>query len=251
MRRKLVLPMMAAIVLTGCAGSRQPPTAAIGRQTLNVAYSALAGDNPQMALSITNIILKSDPNDPDSLVARGDAYYLLNDCLHAAADYRHALAVKAEMASAELGLGRCALRQDPRTATGDFARATKDEPGNAAAFNDLGIARAEQGNFVAAIMAFHAALAVDPRLRAARVNLGMALALGGKPGAGAAILGPLAGAPGATPMIRADYATALVLSGRADAARHILLADMPSDAAASAIREMSHLASSAAMGKAD
>jgi Flp pilus assembly protein TadD len=213
--------------LAACSSGAPLSAALTGNRTLNIARTALAGGNPQMALTVTNAVLKSNPDDSEALIDRGDAYYLLNDCVSATADFRHALRISPRTATAELGLGRCALPTDPRTAAADFNDATRDAPGDAVAFNDLGIARADQSEFGAAQAAFRSALAIDPSMQAASVNLGMSLALGGNPTQAEIVLGPIARGAGATPLIRADYATSLALAGHPKVANRILIADMP------------------------
>lgn len=233
--------VLLTLILAACAVPMPAKQVEIGNGTLNVARTALAGGNPRMALTVTNAVLKSDPHDVEALIERGDADFSLNDCTGATASYHAALAVAPRAAAAQLGLGRCALQTDPRTAAADFTRATQDAPASFIAFNDLGMAQAEQSNFPAAIAAFRSALAINPSMQAANVNLGMALALGGHPDQAETILGPLARSPASTPMIRADYATALTLAGHSGAALHTLLADMPAVEAQAMVEQMSKL----------
>ncbi|MCW8307218.1 tetratricopeptide repeat protein [Acidiphilium sp. PA] len=239
--RRIAAVLLILGPLAACSNGTPLSAALTGNRTLNIARTALAGGNPQMALTVTNAVLKSNPDDSEALIDRGDAYYLLSDCVSATADFRHALRVSPRTATAELGLGRCALPTDPRTAADDFNDATRDAPGNAVAFNDLGIARADQSEFSAAQAAFRSALAIDPSMQAASVNLGMSLALGGNPAQAEIVLGPLARDPGATPLIRADYATALALAGHPKAANRILIADMPAAEADAMIAQILRL----------
>jgi Flp pilus assembly protein TadD len=229
------------MVLAGCATQAPGVKATIGHQTLNVARSALAGGNPRMAVTVTTAVLKSNPNDPEALIDRGDAYFMLQNCVDATADYRHALTVTPRATAAELGLGRCALPTDPRAAEAAFGRATRDDPENAVAFNDLGIALADQSDFAAAEQAFQSALVIDPALQAAQVNRGLALALGGQPAQAAVVLGALARSTTATAKIRADYATALVLAGQPADATTVLSKDMPSAEAVTTVADMRKL----------
>lgn len=230
-------------VLLLAACSTQPRTTLqLGNKTLNVATAALAGGNPRMALRVADAVLESAPDDPRALIDRGDAYYLMNDCARSETDYRHALREKPHAADAEIGLGRCALARNPRTAIADFSRAAGDDPSSATAANDLGVAYAESGKFTAAEAEFEKTLALSPDMKAASVNLGMSLALGGKPDRAETILGPLARGPGATARIRADDATALVLANRKAAARRILLADMPDTEAQGMTAQLARLA---------
>ncbi|MDD2877110.1 MAG: tetratricopeptide repeat protein [Acidiphilium sp.] len=232
------LAFLVAGSLAACSAQAPSGQAKIGNQTLNVARSALAGGNPQLALTVANAVLRNNPTDAEALIVRGDAYFILKNCVGASADYRQSLGTSPHLAEAEIGRGRCALQTDPRTAAADFTHAVRDAPSNAAAFNDLGIAESEQSHFSAATTAFHAALAIDPSMQSANVNLGLTLALGGNPAEGETILGPLARSANATPRIRADYATALVLAGHKTSANRVLLADMPAVEATATVAQM-------------
>jgi len=233
----LAVTILVAIALPGCtpapqqAGQPESGQApgAIGPGTLNVADAAIAGGDPDMALSVTQSVLATDPHNADALVHEGDAYYALSRCNSAEAAYNLALTNDPKSTAAETGLGRCLLKTDPAAAEAALALAIQDDPGNAAAYNDLGIARDLQGNFAGAVQPYQQALTADPALTAAEVNLGLSLALSGNGAAALQYLGPLATGPGATPKIREDYAAALVASGRPDEARQVLAVDLPPD----------------------
>jgi Flp pilus assembly protein TadD len=239
-----------AAALAGCAGPARTSAArpALGANTLNVAETALAGNRPDLALHVADAVLKLDPGNVRARLIHGDAAYLLGDCQTATRDYTALLGAAPHDARAEIGLGRCALRGGGRGAVTAFRRATRDDPHNAVAFNDLGVALSQRGAFAAAAPAFRRALALRPNFRAARANLGLALALGGNAGAGAAIIAPLAqGGPISAPE-RADYAAALALSGHHGAARQVLDATMPAAEADAVETRMARLAARPAAG---
>ena len=142
---------------------------------------------------------------------------------------------------AETGLGRCLLKTDPHAAELAFTQAIADDPGNADALNDLGIARDLQGNFAGAVEPYSRALLADPSMTAAEVNLGLSLALSGHGPEALQYLGPLATGPGATPKIREDYAAALLASGRSAEAQQVLSIDLPPDQVQSAMRGFSQV----------
>ena len=108
-------------------------------------------------------------------------------------------------------------------------------PGNAAALNDLGIARDLQGNFAGAITPYQQALLAQPGSIATEVNLGLSLALSGNGAQALQYLGPLAAGPDATAKIRENYAAALISAGRDDEARQVLSLDLPPDQVNSAM----------------
>jgi Flp pilus assembly protein TadD len=203
--------------------------AQVGPDSLNVADAAIAGGNPDMALSVSQSVLQADPNNVDALEHEGDAYYALGRCPASEAAYRLALVQAPKATAAETGLGRCLLKTDPPSAEAAFEAATQDDPGNADAWNDLGIARDLQGNFAGAVDPYQKALVAEPSLTAAEVNLGLSLALSGNGAQALQYLGPLATGQNATPKIREDYAAALVASGRDSEARQVLAVDLPPD----------------------
>jgi len=237
-RRKAVphsVPLVLVLALAACA--QQPrsqtaanaPTGSVGPNTLNVADAAIAGGDPSMALSISQSILKDDPDNVDALVHEGDAYYALDRCLPAQAAYQLALKYDAKSSLAETGLGRCLLKSDPAAAEQAFEAAVAADPGNAAAWSNLGIARDLQGNFQGAVAPYQQSMLANPGSMATEVNLGLSLALSGHGPEALQYLGPLATGQNATPKIRQDYAAALIASGRDAEARQVLAVDLPPD----------------------
>ncbi len=222
-------------LLAGCGAPNAPPQGAVGPGTLNVADAAIAGGDPSLALSITQSVLAADPGNVDALVHEGDAYYNLGRCPASVAAYRLALQGDAKSAPAETGLGRCLLKTDPQAAEAALLLAVRDDPGSAAAYNDLGIARDLQDNFSGAAVAYQRALAAAPEMTAVEVNLGLSLALAGNGPAALQYLGPLATGQEATPKIREDYAAALIAAGRPTEARAVLAIDLPQQQVASAL----------------
>jgi Flp pilus assembly protein TadD len=231
------LCLFAVLLLSACVGNQKSASSGQsagssgsgGPSTLNVADAAIAGGDPTMALSVSQSILSEHPDNVDALVHEGDAYYALGRCPASEAAYRLALNNDPKSSVAETGLARCLLKTDPAAAEQALEAAVTDDPGNADALNDLGIARDLQGNFAGAVDPYQKALLANPELTGAEVNLGLSLALSGN-GAGALqYLGPLATGPTATPKIREDYAAALVAAGRNDEARQVLAIDLPPD----------------------
>jgi Flp pilus assembly protein TadD len=218
-----------AVSLAACTPQQPPQLVSTTPQPaeLNIADAAIAGGDPSMALSVSQSVLKDNPGDVDALVHEGDAYYALNRCPASEAAYQLALAHDPSSAEAETGLGRCLIKTDPAAAEQALEQAVKDDPGNAAALNDLGIARDLQGNFAGAIDPYRRALLAEPGMTAAEVNLGLSLALSGDGPQALQYLGPLATGPGADAKTREDYAAALVAVGRISEARTVLSIDLP------------------------
>ncbi len=218
---------LACLSLPGCAP--MAPTPVAGADTLNVADAALASGNADMALSVAQSVLAQDPNNLQALYHEGAAYYALNRCEDAIASYTVALGLDPQSSAAETGIGRCLLRRNAIEAEQAFAAAVADDPTNAAALNDLGIARDLRGNFASAEQPYEKALLLAPGTLATEVNLGLSLALADDAADALQYLGPLATGENATPKIREDYATALIAAGRLNAARQILAIDLPPD----------------------
>ena len=224
--------------LAGCAHPYSTPTASAdpaaastdpATGVLNVADAAIAGNDPAMALQVSQSVLASDPHNIDALYHEAAAYYAVGRCEDAVAAYRLALKHDPRSSQAQTGIGRCLLRYDAPGAERAFMAAVQDDPGNAAALNDLGIARDLQGNYAGAMQPYQQALLVAPGAPATEVDLGMSLALSGNGAEALQYLGPLATGPEATPKIREDYAAALLASGRTDEARQVLAIDLPPD----------------------
>ncbi len=188
-----------------------------------------------MALSVSQSVLQSDPGNVDALIHEGDAYYALQRGPSAIAAYTLALKTDPKSSLAETGLGRCLIKTDPKSAEAAFAQAVRDDPDNAPALNDLGVARDLQQNFAGAADAYQEALLAQPGLISAEVNLGLSLALSGNGPEALQYLGPLATGQDATPKIRENYAAALVAAGRDEEARKVLSIDLPPDQLDSAI----------------
>jgi Flp pilus assembly protein TadD len=225
--------LAAVIALAGCAQNGGGPTAATAPAppsgVMNVADAAISGGDPSMALKVSQAALASNPQDLDALYHEGAAYYAMNRCMDAIAVYKVALGLDAHSAEAQVGIGRCLLKRNAAEAELAFTAAVQDDPNNAAALNDLGIARDLQGNHAGAVDPYQKALLLQPGTVATEVNLGMSLALSGDGDDALQYLGPLATSVDATPKIRQDYAAALVAAGRDPEARAVLAVDLPPD----------------------
>jgi Flp pilus assembly protein TadD len=225
--------LAAMVAMSGCAQTQStsqaanPPAAPAG--VMNVADAAISGGDPSMALKVSQAALASNPQDLDALYHEGAAYYAMNRCMDAIAVYKVALGLDTRSAEAEVGIGRCLLKRNAVEAEQAFEAAVRDDPNNATALNDLGVARDLQGNHAGAVDPYQKALLLQPGTIATEVNIGMSLALSGDGDDALQYLGPLATSQDATPKIRQDYAAALVAAGRDTEARAVLAVDLPPD----------------------
>jgi Flp pilus assembly protein TadD len=228
-----IFPLALLCLLSAC----QPPSPAPpvndanegNAGVLNVADAAIAGNDPQMALKVSQAVLANDPKNLQALYHEAAAYYAVGRCQDTIAAYQVALSIDTKSAEAETGIGRCLLKRNAIEAEQAFEAAVADDPHDAAALNDLGIALDLQSKYAAATRPYQQSLLIDPGNLATEVNLGMSLALSGDGADALQYLGPLATGQGATPKIRQDYAAALVAAGRTDEARQVLNVDLPPD----------------------
>lgn len=211
--------------VAACGGGADRSPLAKGL-SVRVADAALAGGAPIVALQVAREILARHPNDAAALVREGDALFAMEHGQEAANSYQRALALEPRNNSARLGLGRIRLRTDPAGAEAIFLELLAADASNAAALNDLGIARDLQGRHAAAQEAYARAAAAAPEMAAAQVNMGLSLALSGNSGRAVDILRPLAASTSATPRVRQDLAVALVVAGDDQGARQVLRTDL-------------------------
>jgi Flp pilus assembly protein TadD len=222
--------------LAACGGPRpaalnlppQSPALGSGEPTIRVADAALLGGAPAMALEVADGILSKNPADLSALLRKGEALYLLKRYDESEATLDRVLKISPANTAALLGLGRIGLARDPAKAAKLFSEVLASDRRNAVALNDLGIARDLLGQHSAAQLAYRTALAITPDMLAARVNLGVSLAVSGHEKEALEILRPLANAPDMIPRVRQDLATTLALAGEDGAARELLAKDLSS-----------------------
>jgi Flp pilus assembly protein TadD len=233
--------IVAALLISGglCGGLTACGTSAIadlpGTPSVTTAQIALAGGSPSVALRICDGLVVKQPNDTAALVCRGDALVALGRNAEATPSYQAALRANPHALGAEIGLGRIALQTDAARAEALFLRALSDEPRNATALNDLGIARDLQGRHAEAQTAYGEAIAAAPDMRAAQVNLALSLAMSGKSGEAIRIIQPIASRADATERERHDLAAVLAMDGKNEEAERLLRSDLSSEQADEAV----------------
>ena len=215
----LVLALAASALAAGCGRTSGVLS---GTPSLNTARVALAGGSPNVAFEICDKNLARHPNDADLLACKGDALALMGRTSEAVGAYEAALARDAGAPDALLGLGRLRLASDPAAAETLFLRSLSRNPRNAAALNNLGIARDLQGRHLDAQTAYGEAIAAAPDLRGPQVNLALSLAMTGKSGEAVRLLRPIAERPDASTRERHDLAAVLSMDGKGDEAARLL-----------------------------
>lgn len=194
--------------------------------SLSVAEAALEGGSGQIALQVSEGVLRRSPNDVKALEIKGDALTLLGDYEQATTIFQALLAADPNSVRANIGLGRITLSKDPAAAEARFQTVLKRDPKNLTALNNLGIARDLQGHHADAQAIYRAALAVDPDLDSAQVNLALSMAMSGQGPAAIKLLESKANQPGAPVKVRHDYAVVLAMAGHRQEAERVLSENM-------------------------
>ena len=232
--RKIPLVVSLLLAMAGC--SSPAPTASSKEATISDA--ALAAGTPDIALHLADDALVHDPDDAGALIRRGLALTALSRLQEARESLRKVVTSQPRNSRALLALGRVELPVDPASAEGRFQAILLQEPRNAAALNNLGIARDLQDRHGDAEPAYRAALAASPDMTAAKVNLALCLAIRGQGSEAIALLRPMADAPTATRKMQQDFAAVLAMSGERVEAERILSTDMAMNDIAPALAEL-------------
>jgi len=221
-----ILTLMLIAALAGCASQGADQTAAnsdVSGSPLKIADVALAQGAPTVALRAMEGVLASDPRNTAALLRQAKAQEALGNTAAAETSYRRALAINSNLDEARLGLAKVWLHTDPVQAEKVLLEVLDRDPHNTAALNNLGVARDLQGKHAEAQEAYRRALAVQPTLASARENLGLSLALSGKPQEGAQMLDQIAKEDGPSDRkARDNWAVALTLSGHTIEAGQVL-----------------------------
>ncbi|WP_167760095.1 tetratricopeptide repeat protein [Paraburkholderia pallida] len=235
----LLAPLAAALLETGCASNHfvtpQPAAATHlpdAQADMHVAESALEAGDTQLAMSLFEKALKTDPQSKAAQLGLGDAMYQSGDLARAGVLYARVAAAAPDDARAMLGLARVALRQRRLDeAERRYRELLAAHPEHAVAAEGLGTTLDLEGKHVQAQAVYRAALQRHPEVVGLNADLGLSLILSGDVRAGANVLLDVAGLPDAPPQARHDLALAYGLLGNSEAARRILVTDMPADSA--------------------
>jgi Flp pilus assembly protein TadD len=239
LRTVVVALPCAAVLLTGCAngGSFNPRPISSSRNTdgmsdLRVADSALRGGDVELAGTLFEKALAANPNSPEAQLGLGDAMYLAGDLERARALYQLAALQTLVKPAAQLGLARVALRQRRLDDAAALYRGLlASQPDDPVACEGLGTVLDLQGRHADAQTIYRSALAAHPEVQGLRINLGLSLILENKPRQAANTLLDVAGLPDAPLQARQNLALAYGLLGNAEAAKKILLVDLPPSSA--------------------
>ncbi|MFD1561872.1 tetratricopeptide repeat protein [Paraburkholderia silviterrae] len=243
-RVALLAPLAAALLATGCASNHfvtpQPAAATHlpdAQADMHVAESALEAGDTQLAVSLFEKQLKTDPQSKAAQLGLGDAMYQTGDLARAGVLYARVAVVAPDDARAMLGLARVALRQRRLDeAEKRYRVLLAAHPEQAVAAEGLGSTLDLEGKHAQAQAVYRAALQQHPEVAGLKADLGLSLILAGDVRAGANVLLDVAGLPDAPPQARENLALAYGLLGNDQAAKRILVTDMPADSAEDNLR---------------
>ncbi|TAL53347.1 tetratricopeptide repeat protein [Pandoraea sp.] len=232
--RALLLMPLAVALLAACAGPRldvKPVSAQNGadRTTdLRLADSALAADDVPLSTSLYEKALQADPNSLAAGLGLADAKYAAGDLEQARVLYQRAARQAPKAFAPQLGLARVALRQrDLADAERRYRDLVVHHPDSPLAVEGLGTVLDLEGRHAQAQKVYRVGLQTWPYIKGLRVDLGLSLILDNQPRAGANVLLDIAGLSDAPRQARQNLALAYGLLGNDDAARRILLVDLP------------------------
>ncbi|NOK46764.1 tetratricopeptide repeat protein [Burkholderia thailandensis] len=242
----LLCALLFAATLAGCAshGVFQPrpvlsQRGPVGDSDLNVADSAPAAGNAELAATLFERALKADPRSLPARVGLGDAMYQTGELARAGVLYAQAAAAAAapDDPRAQLGLARVALRERHLDdALARYAKLNAAHPDNIAAAAGLGTVLDLLGRHDDAQRVYRATLARHPDAHALTTDLGLSLVLANRAREGANVLLDVAGLPNAPAQAREDLALAYGMLGNDDAAKRILVHDLPAASAEDNLR---------------
>lgn len=235
----LSVPALASGLLGGCAsqGSFNPRPIVSQRgndpmSDMRVAESALSAGDTDLATTLFQKVLKANPQSLPATIGLGDAMYQTGDLARAGVLYAQVAATAPDDPRAQLGLARVALRErrlDDAAAL--YRRLVVAHPDSSVAAQGLGVVLDLQGRHTEAQAVYRAALRQHPEAQGLKTNLGLSLILAKRAREGANVLLDVAALPGAPVQARENLALAYGLLGNDDAAKRILIGDMPAASA--------------------
>ena len=174
-----ILSVALAALLAGCAVPAEPFSSA--PPSLRVGAVALAAGQPDIAGSVAEHHLATAPDDPAALLLRAQARAAQGRDTEAAADFRQVIRLLPGSVEATLGLARILMATDPAAAGTILAEIAVRGGAPASVWNNLGVARDLVDHQGEAQAAYRNALAADPSMASAQLNLAHSFALAATP----------------------------------------------------------------------
>ncbi|WP_176758464.1 tetratricopeptide repeat protein [Limimonas halophila] len=196
-------------------------------ELMRLARKSESGGNLGAAADIYERAVTSYPDAGKARLGLGRTAYALGRTKQAVKAYKAATERLAESADARYGLGKALLADDrPQAAIRAFDKLIAAGEGDHRPYLGKGVALDLQGRHTAAQMAYRAGLKRAPDNTALRNNLGLSLALGGKPKRGIRVLEKLTQDPTAPPRARQNLALVYGLAGRMKEAARVAGQDL-------------------------
>jgi len=225
---------LSLLFLAGCAGLGEgSPRATVSKASseaddLRLADSALNADSLQMAASVYEKALKASPNSLAATLGLGEVAYRTGDMERARLIFLEAEQLAPKQIEPKIGLARVEIRKRHLDeAIAIYHTALAIQPDNSEAAAGLGTALDLQGHHDQAQAIYRQALLAHPEAQNVRIDLGLSLVLAQKPREGIDILLDVANLQDAPPEARQDLALAFGVLGNTEAAKQILMRDLP------------------------
>ncbi|MBJ7222718.1 MULTISPECIES: tetratricopeptide repeat protein [unclassified Brenneria] len=221
-------------VLISLAGCVVPPHAdktaqrhaTMGESDLRIAASALHSGDLNVALPIYSRLIERQPDNASAWLGMADIHFLSGELGAASKAYATAQRLEPENIDAQLGQARVLVRQRNLTAAiARFQSILSHFPNHPLALSGLGVSYDLADDPDRAQSTYRRGLSLHPDDSALRTNLGLSLALNGKPREAINVLLGDSGVSGKLPQERDNLALAYGMLGRDDAAEEILMSN--------------------------
>ncbi|PWC17691.1 tetratricopeptide repeat protein [Brenneria corticis] len=221
------------ISLAGCALLRPAPAhqeksvqgaSAREESDLRIAASALQSGDLNVASSIYRRLTETRPASAAAWLGLANTHFLSGELDAANKAYAVAQKIEPDNIDASLGQARILIRQRRLPeATAGFQSILSRFPNHPLALSGLGVSYDLAGDHHQAQSTYRRGLRLYPDDTTMRANLGLSLALNGKPREAVNVLLGTTGVSGRLPQERDNLALAYGVLGREDAAEEILL----------------------------
>lgn len=192
----------------------------------------------EKVLPALNQLNYENPQNCEILLRLGQANAALGRNNAASVLYKKSLRLCPDLEDGWKGLSHLYMKTDSQKALAVLGKMRTLYPGDADILNDYGVALDLNGRYQEAQASYKQAIATDPTLVSAEVNLGLSMVLSGQKAEGLALIRPYAMATDATIRTRENYALALLANGRTDDARVVLGASMAQDQVPGALKRL-------------
>lgn len=232
MRTLIIISLSALLTLSACTPMRTEvrsmetslDSAMLSAGELQIAESALQSGDTQVALSLYRELSRAHPENIAVWLGLGDTYYLDNELELAQQAYTRAELIDPQASEPKISLARVAIRlRQFELAQSKLGAVLAEQPNHPIALASQGVIYDLTQQPERAQQTYKKGLQANPGNHALRSNLGLSLALNGKPREAVNVLLGHTGVPSNLPQARENLALAYGLLGRDDAAEEILL----------------------------